>query len=82
MRVVMIGTGCVGLVSGTCFADFGHDVTRVDKDIEKIERLKRGEIPIYEPRLAELVAANVAQDRLNKDRPVPMGDLPWSGKHG
>ena len=82
MRVVMIGTGCVGLVSGTCFADFGHDVTCVDKDIEKIERLKRGEIPIYEPGLAELVAANVAQDRLNKDRPVPMGDLPKSGKHG
>src|SRR2546421_12229054 len=64
MRVVMIGTGYVGLVSGTCFADFGHDVTCVDKDVEKIESLKRGEMPIYEPGLAELVAANVAQDRL------------------
>src|SRR6266576_3546804 len=64
MCVVMIGTGYVGLVSGTCFADFGHDVTCVDKDVEKIESLKRGEMPIYEPGLAELVAANVAQDRL------------------
>src|SRR3977135_1050340 len=65
MRVVMIGTGYVGLVSGTCFADFGHDVTCVDKDQEKIEHLKRGNIPIYEPGLAELVSANVAQNRLH-----------------
>jgi UDPglucose 6-dehydrogenase len=64
MRVVMIGTGYVGLVSGTCFADFGHDVICVDNDIKKIEGLTRGEMPIYEPGLAELVAANVAQGRL------------------
>jgi UDPglucose 6-dehydrogenase len=48
MRVAMIGTGYVGLVSGACMADFGHHVVCVDKDAEKIEKLKRGEIPIYE----------------------------------
>ena len=49
MRVAMIGTGYVGLVSGACFADFGHDVTCVDKDRGKIAALERGEMPIYEP---------------------------------
>jgi UDPglucose 6-dehydrogenase len=49
MQVAMIGTGYVGLVSGACMADFGHHVVCVDKDAEKIEKLKRGEIPIYEP---------------------------------
>ena len=49
MRVAMIGTGYVGLVSGTCFADFGHEVTCVDKDTAKIAALARGEVPIYEP---------------------------------
>jgi UDPglucose 6-dehydrogenase len=65
MRVAMIGTGYVGLVSGACFADFGHEVVCVDKDPSKIERLERGEIPIFEPGLDELVAANVRSGRLS-----------------
>ena len=64
MRVAMIGTGYVGLVSGACFADFGHVVTCIDKDASKIERLERGEMPIYEPGLEDLVAANVRDERL------------------
>lgn len=64
MRVAVIGTGYVGLVSGACFADFGHVVTCVDKDDSKIERLKQGEIPIFEPGLDQLVASNVREDRL------------------
>ena len=65
MRVTMIGAGYVGLVSGACFADFGHEVTCVDKDPSKIERLERGEMPIFEPGLAELVADNVKDGRLS-----------------
>lgn len=65
MRVAMIGTGYVGLVSGACFADFGHTVTCVDKDPRKIERLRAGEMPIFEPGLAELVAENVKAERLS-----------------
>ena len=65
MRVAMIGTGYVGLVSGACFADFGHEVTCVDKDASKIERLKAGEIPIFEPGLDDLVASNVRGGRLS-----------------
>jgi UDPglucose 6-dehydrogenase len=64
MRVTMIGTGYVGLVSGACFADFGHTVTCVDKDEGKIARLLKGEIPIFEPGLDELVKDNVEQGRL------------------
>ena len=65
MRVAMIGTGYVGLVSGACFADFGHVVTCVDKDPSKIERLEKGEIPIFEPGLDDLVASNVRGGRLS-----------------
>jgi UDPglucose 6-dehydrogenase len=65
MRVTMIGAGYVGLVSGACFADFGHHVTCIDKDAAKIAALNRGEIPIFEPGLAELVEANVRQGRLH-----------------
>jgi len=64
MRVAMIGAGYVGLVSGACFADFGHDVCCVDKDPAKIEALDRGEIPIFEPGLSELVAKNTREGRL------------------
>ncbi len=65
MRIAMIGTGYVGLVSGACFADFGHQVTCVDKDAGKIAALHRGEIPIFEPGLDALVASNVKAKRLD-----------------
>src|SRR5688572_4056251 len=65
MRVAMIGSGYVGLVSGACFADFGHDVCCVDKDPAKIAALQRGEIPIYEPGLQDLVAKSVREGRLS-----------------
>ncbi|MBS0412415.1 MAG: UDP-glucose/GDP-mannose dehydrogenase family protein [Proteobacteria bacterium] len=64
MRVAMIGTGYVGLVSGACFADFGHQVTCIDKDAAKIERLKAGEMPIFEPGLDVMVERNVREGRL------------------
>ena len=64
MKIVMIGTGYVGLVSGACFADFGHTVTCVDKDAAKVDALLNGEIPIFEPGLDELVAKNVEAGRL------------------
>ena len=64
MRVAVIGSGYVGLVSGACLADFGHVVTCVDKDAGKIEALRAGRMPIFEPGLPELVASNVRQSRL------------------
>lgn len=65
MKIAMVGSGYVGLVSGACFADFGHDVVCIDKDESKIERLRAGVMPIYEPGLSELVAANVKAGRLS-----------------
>src|ERR1700746_3554910 len=65
MHIAMIGTGYVGLVSGACFADFGHQVTCVDKDNSKIEALRRGEIPIFEPGLDVLVASTVKAKRVD-----------------
>ena len=64
MKIAMIGTGYVGLVSGVCFSDFGHEVICVDKDPAKIDMLNQGEVPIYEPGLDELMAKNVAAGRL------------------
>ena len=64
MRIAIIGTGYVGLVSGACFADFGHHVTCIDKDADKIAALRKGEIPIFEPDLEQVVAANVNRGAL------------------
>jgi len=64
MRIAMIGAGYVGLVSGACFADFGHQVTCIDKDRNRVTTLNRGEIPIFEPGLPDLVEANMRQGRL------------------
>src|SRR5256886_4959588 len=64
MRIAMIGTGYVGLVSGACIAEFGHEVTCVDRDGTKISALNSGEIPIYEPGLKDIVQSNVRQGRL------------------
>ena len=65
MRIAMIGTGYVGLVSGVCFSDFGHDVVCVDKDADKIAMLEAGEVPIFEPGLKRLLANNAASGRLS-----------------
>lgn len=64
MRIAVVGTGYVGLVVGACFAETGNDVTCIDKDAAKVQSLRRGKIPIYEPGLAELVHRNVAEKRL------------------
>lgn len=65
MKIAMIGTGYVGLVSGVCFSDFGHEVVCVDKDPDKIAQLEQGKVPIYEPGLDALMAKNVAAGRLS-----------------
>ena len=65
MQIAMVGSGYVGLVSGACFADFGHKVCCIDKDVGRIEALNNGKMPIYEPGLSELVMNNVRQNRLS-----------------
>ena len=90
MRLVMIGTGYVGLVSGACFADFGHDVICIDKDAGKIAGLKAGVMPIYEPGLDSLVERNVCarapRSPPRRARPrsnTPMRcSSPWALRHG
>jgi len=67
VKIAVIGTGYVGLVSGACFSEFGFDVTCIDKDPAKIQKINQGEMPIYEPGLAELVARNVKAGRLHFD---------------
>ena len=64
MKIAIIGTGYVGLVSGVCFAEFGFDVTCVDKDQSKIQALKQGEVPIYEPGLETILKRNIEANRL------------------
>jgi len=64
MRIAVVGTGYVGLVAGVCFADAGHDVVCVDTDVKKVERLRLGEVPIYEPGLADLMARAIREKRL------------------
>ncbi|MCA4910924.1 MAG: UDP-glucose/GDP-mannose dehydrogenase family protein, partial [Methylobacterium sp.] len=64
MRIAVVGSGYVGLVSGACLADFGHNVICIDKDAGKIARLEQGVMPIFEPGLAELVAKNRRDNRL------------------
>ena len=71
MKIAVIGTGYVGLVTGTCFADSGNDITCVDIDKAKVEMLNRGELPIYEPGLAELVERNAASGRLKFTTDLP-----------
>ncbi len=73
MRVAMIGTGYVGLVSGACFSEFGHTVVCVDKNPERIEALERGEIPIFEPGLEDMVTRNVKAGRLSFTQDIRAG---------
>ncbi|HEY2011430.1 MAG TPA: UDP-glucose/GDP-mannose dehydrogenase family protein [Rhizomicrobium sp.] len=73
MRIAMIGTGYVGLVSGACLSEFGHDVVCIDKDASKVETLRAGGIPIYEPGLDEVVAANVKAGRLSFETDLARG---------
>ena len=64
MKIAMIGAGYVGLVTGACFADFGHDVTCIDSDPNRVATLNRGEIPIYEPGLEAMIKKGEAAGRL------------------
>ncbi|PLK26506.1 UDP-glucose/GDP-mannose dehydrogenase family protein [Novosphingobium sp. TH158] len=73
MKIAMVGSGYVGLVSGACFADFGHEVVCIDKDPAKIDSLNKGIMPIFEPGLAELVASNVKAGRLSFTTDLPQG---------
>ncbi|MBY0231266.1 MAG: UDP-glucose/GDP-mannose dehydrogenase family protein [Gemmataceae bacterium] len=73
MRIAVVGTGYVGLVTGTCFSDTGHDVTCIDKDARKVQMLKDGRIPIYEPGLEEMVQRNVADGRMTFTTSLPEG---------
>src|SRR5690606_34429527 len=79
MKITMVGAGYVGLVTGVCLADFGHEVSCVDTDQQRIAALRRGELPIYEPGLSELVVANLAAGRLsfttNLAEAVPQADV-------
>ena len=83
MHIAMIGSGYLGLVSGACLADFGHNVICVDKDPEKISALQQGECPIFEPGLADLIAGNRRAGRLFLGRPsgsvcyAGFGDVEW-----
>ena len=79
MKIAMVGSAYVGLVSGACFADFGHEVTCIDKDPAKIDRLRAGEMPIYEPGLAELVRRNHKDGRLGFTTDLAEGIADASG---
>jgi len=73
MKIAMIGTGYVGLVSGVCFSDFGHEVVCIDKDASKIAKLKQGEVPIYEPGLEALMVKNMEAGRLSFTQEIAAG---------
>ncbi|UCD65339.1 MAG: UDP-glucose/GDP-mannose dehydrogenase family protein, partial [Deltaproteobacteria bacterium] len=77
MKITIIGTGYVGLVSGTCFSEFGHEIICIDKDKQKISELQSGSIPIYEPGLQDLVQKNVQENRLRFDTDLTTA-VPWA----
>ena len=77
MKITIIGAGYVGLVTGTCFSEFGHEVMCIDKDIQRIKELQEGTMPIYEPGLESLVKKNVEEQRLTFDT-SPNKGVPWA----